>query len=98
MQRRLHPLAALGHGLVGKADDMHVDLAGRNHHLHVDRHRFDALKRNRANPRNHDVPLMRALPLPARSVDDRIQTKHSFSIRGDYIFDKPDWKFWKPLR
>lgn len=53
MQRRLHPLAAFGHRLVGQADDVHVDLAGCDHHLHVDRHGLDALESDRANPRHH---------------------------------------------
>jgi hypothetical protein len=53
MQRRLHALAAFGHRLVGKADDMDVGLSGGDHHLHVHRHRLNALERNRAHARNH---------------------------------------------
>lgn len=49
----LHPLAAFGYSLVGQPDDVHVDLARRDHHLHVDRHGLDALESNRANPRHH---------------------------------------------
>ena len=53
MECRLHPLAALGHRLVGQADNVHADLARRDHHLDIDRHGFDALESNRANPRHH---------------------------------------------
>ena len=53
MKRRLHPLAAFGHRLVGQADDLHADLARRDHHLDIDRHGLDALESNRANPRHH---------------------------------------------
>jgi hypothetical protein len=46
----LNPLAALGHRLVGQADDLNTGLSGRDHHLHVDRHCLDSLKRDRAYP------------------------------------------------
>ena len=64
MQRRPHALAALGDRLVGQSDDMHAGLARRDHHLNVDRHRLDALKRDRANPRNHSLPRNRADATP----------------------------------
>jgi hypothetical protein len=63
VQRRLHPLAAFGHRLVGQADDLHADLAGRDHHLHVDGNRLDALERDSAHARNHA-----ALPIAPRSL------------------------------
>jgi hypothetical protein len=44
VQGGLHPLAALGHGLVRQSDDVHVHLARRDHDLNVNRHRFDTLK------------------------------------------------------
>ena len=53
---RLHPLAAFGDRLVRQADDLHADLAGRDHHLHIDRHGLDALECNRTDPRNHAAP------------------------------------------
>ncbi len=70
MQRRLHALAALGHRLVGQADDVDVGLARRDHDLDVHRHRLDALERNRAHARNHAAP-----PNPAadgRPTSDQI--------------------------
>ena len=53
MKRRLNPLAAFGDGLVSQANDLHAGLARRDHHLHIDRNRLNALKCNRTHPRNH---------------------------------------------
>lgn len=55
MQCGLHPFSALGHGLVRQPDDLHADLARRDHHLDIDRHGLDALESHRANPRHHLV-------------------------------------------
>jgi hypothetical protein len=62
MQRRLHPLAALGHGLVRKPDDLHPDLAGSDHYLNLYRHSLNTLKCNRPDPRDHPLPLFPQLP------------------------------------
>jgi len=55
-QRRAHPLARLGHRLVGKTHDRKRRQAGRDLHLHVDRAGLDPLKGYRRNPRNHACP------------------------------------------
>ena len=46
VERRLYPVAALRHRLVGQADDAEIGLTRRDLHLDIDRHRLDALKRN----------------------------------------------------
>ena len=74
MQRRLDPLAAFGHRLVGKSDDVHADLPGSDHHLHVDRNSLNPLKRNRAYPRDH----ARSLLLSCQDISNkhRMANKH----------------------
>ena len=57
-QRRTHPLASLGHRLVGQADDGKSRQSRRHLHLHVDRAGLDAFKRDGGNPLDH-VPLCR---------------------------------------
>jgi len=52
-QRRAHAFAAFADRLVGQADERKRRHARRDLHLHVDRHHVDALKRHRANPRDH---------------------------------------------
>ncbi len=52
-QRRAHPLARLGHRLVGQADDRKSRQARRDLHLHVDRAGLDPLKGYGRNPLNH---------------------------------------------
>ena len=56
MKGRLHPLAAFGHRLVGKTDDRHQQLAGRDHDLHFDRNAFYAVECNRRDTRHHEPP------------------------------------------
>ena len=53
VQRRVHPLAALGDRLVGQADDVEHRLSRRHQHLHVDRNRLDALKGDGGDARDH---------------------------------------------
>ena len=55
-QRRAHPLARLGHRLVGQADDRKRRQARRDLHLHVDRAGLDPLKGYGRNPLNHAAP------------------------------------------
>ena len=56
-QRRAHPLARLGHRLVGQADDRKRRQAGRDLHLHVDRAGLDPLKGYGRNALNHAAPV-----------------------------------------
>jgi len=56
MKRRLNALAAFCYGLVGKPDNVHVDLAGRDHDLNIDRNTLDTLKCNRTDTRHHCPP------------------------------------------
>jgi hypothetical protein len=56
MQRRLHPLPALRHRLVGQADNMHAELAWSHHDLDIDGHALNPLKCNCADPRDHVHP------------------------------------------
>ena len=44
MERRLDPVAALGHRLVGQADDAEIGVARRDLHLDVDRNGLDPLE------------------------------------------------------
>ncbi len=53
-QRRAHPLATFADCLVGQPDDGKADVAGGDHHLHVDRHHIDALECYRLYPCLHD--------------------------------------------
>lgn len=53
VQRAAHPLAALGHGLVGEADDGEVRHPRPDLHLHIDRPRLDALKGDGSDPGKH---------------------------------------------
>jgi hypothetical protein len=55
-QRRPHPLARLGHRLVGQPDDREGRHAGHDLHLHVDGPRLDAFERHRRHPNDHDDP------------------------------------------
>ena len=52
-QRGAHPLARLGHRLVGQADHVEGRQTGRDLHLHVDGARLDAFERHRCNPLHH---------------------------------------------
>ncbi|GEO83692.1 hypothetical protein GCM10007920_39500 [Ciceribacter naphthalenivorans] len=56
MQRRLDPLAAFSHRLVGQSDNMHVDLARRDHYLDINRNAFNPLECNRTDTRYHCPP------------------------------------------
>ena len=58
-QRRAHPLAGLGHRLVGQPDNGESRQAGRDLHLHVDRAGLDPLKGYGGNPLDHAAPLVR---------------------------------------
>ncbi len=53
VQRAAHPLAALGHGLVGEADNGEGGKSRPDLDLHVDGARFDALESDRRDPREH---------------------------------------------
>ena len=53
VQRAAHPLAALGHRLVGEADDGEGGKPRPDLHLHIDGTRLDALKGDGGNPREH---------------------------------------------
>ena len=53
VERAAHPLAALGHGLVGQADDGEGRQPRSDLDLHVDGPRFDALESDRGNTREH---------------------------------------------
>jgi hypothetical protein len=75
VQRRLHPLAAFDHRLVGEADDLHADPAGRHHHLHIDGDGLDPMERDRGDARDHGFPL---LPLSITLGRD----KHFFKGRS----------------
>lgn len=59
MEGGLHPLPALCDGLIRQADDLHADLARRDHDLNLDRHTLYALKCHRIDARNHESPHMR---------------------------------------
>ena len=52
-QRRAHPLARLGHRLVGQANDRERRQTGRHLHLNVDRAGLDPLKGYGGNTLNH---------------------------------------------
>lgn len=58
VKRGLHALAAFGHRLVGQTDDLHADLAGRDHDLDLDRHALDALECYRTDTRDHMLTLV----------------------------------------
>ena len=58
-QRRAHPLARFGHGLVGQANDGEGRHAGRDLHLHVDGPDLDAFERDRGDPLDHVHPCLR---------------------------------------
>ena len=60
VQRVAHPLAALGHGLVGQADDGEHVLAAGDAHLHLDGPGLDADEGDRG-----DLPV-HAFPRPPR--------------------------------
>ena len=53
VQRAAHPLAALGHGLVGQSDDGEGRHAGPDLHLHIDGARLDPLEGDGGDPREH---------------------------------------------
>jgi len=57
---------------------MHVDLARRDHHLHVDRHSLDALESDRTDPRNHLLApgygLAQALAIMPRTASPQTTT------------------------
>jgi hypothetical protein len=53
VQRAAHPLPALGHGLVGEADDGEVRHPRPDLDLHIDRPRLDALKGDGGDPGKH---------------------------------------------
>jgi hypothetical protein len=86
-ERRAHPLARLGHGLVRKADDMECGQAGRHLDLDIDRAGLDTLERYRCDPLDHvsrtTPALPRALDINASDNDlqeqlgNRITTAHS---------------------
>jgi hypothetical protein len=56
VQRAPHPLAALGHGLVGKADNGEGGHARTDLDLHVHGAGFDAFEGDRGNPGEHPKP------------------------------------------
>ena len=70
-QRAAHPLARLGHRLVGEADDVEGRQSGRDLHLHVDRARLDALERDRGDPLDHRMPPMRPLRVAEAVFDSK---------------------------
>ncbi len=63
MKSSLHALPAFGHGLVRQADDLHADLARRDHDLDIDRDALNALKCDRSDSRDHRPPPLRCRPL-----------------------------------
>ena len=83
MERAAHALAALGDRLVGQADDDEVRQARRDLHLHVDRDRLDALKRNGGDVRNH-APKRRTRR-PARFP------RHEMRVVVRWVAG-PDWR------
>jgi len=58
-QRRAHPLARLGHCLVGQTDDRERRQARRDLHLHVDAAGLDPLKGYGGNALDQMLPLCR---------------------------------------
>ena len=56
-QRRAHPLARFRDRLVGKADDIEGDDAGRNLDLNIDGTDLDALKRHGRDTLDHCRPV-----------------------------------------
>ena len=50
---RLDPVAALGHRLVGQADDAEIGIPRRDLHLDVDRNSLDALEGDGGDVGNH---------------------------------------------
>ena len=52
-ERAAHPLAALGHRLVGKANDRERGQARADVHLHIDRQGLDTLEGDGLDMSNH---------------------------------------------
>jgi len=67
MQRRLDAFAALGDRLVGQADDLHAELARRDHHLNIDRNAFNSLECDCTDTRHH-CPPPKSQPLPRNYI------------------------------
>lgn len=61
MQRRMHLLAAFGHRLVGKADDLVISLPGATMILTSTGNPFYALECNRADACHHAQPSAQIL-------------------------------------
>ena len=53
IERAAHALPALGHGLVGQADDGESGQTGPDLHLHIDGAGLDPLEGDGGNPREH---------------------------------------------
>ena len=66
VQRAAHPLAALGHGLVGEADNGEGGEPRPDLHLHIDGTRLDALEGDGGDPREHRLKPPFRLSLQAR--------------------------------
>ena len=60
-ERGAHPLAGLGDGLVGQADDQEGGQAGGDLHLHLDRHGLDAGEGEGLRMRAIDMPDTRGV-------------------------------------
>jgi hypothetical protein len=75
VQRAAHPLAALGHGLVRKADDGEGGQARPDLHLHVDGARLNALEGDRGDSREHNTPVLgSACPRPRLSQTSTVSS------------------------
>ncbi|WP_312876401.1 hypothetical protein [Rhizobium laguerreae] len=84
MEGRLHALAAFGNRLVGQPDDLHADLAGRDHDLNLDRHAFDSLKCHRTDTRDHmPIPLPQTLIPPPAVQGQRLQSGMEAGIKQE---------------
>jgi hypothetical protein len=57
-QRCAHPLAGLGYGLVGQANDIEGRQPRRDLHLDIDGAGLDALKCHCRDPLHHGQPLL----------------------------------------
>ena len=80
VQRAAHPLAALGHGLVGEADDGEGGHAGADLDLDIDGAGLDPLKGDGRDPREHETapatPVQPRLTLPKRRLPARTIREH----------------------
>ena len=58
----MDPLTGFLDSLIGQADQQKLGMAGRDLHLHINRHGLDALERHRRDARHH----VEMLPNPSQ--------------------------------